>query len=91
MEVYKLGKVIDNQKIEIHLALHQLNEVRDELKHSLKRRKVIYIEEIDTHYQEKDTIELFIDRNSSEFDAVVADLMENNGAVTKEVRNLKTK
>ena len=64
-----------------------MNKERDELKHSLKRRKEIAIEENDTHYQEEDTIELFVDGNSSEFDA--ADLMEKNGALTEEVRNLK--
>lgn len=35
--------------IEIHLALHPLNESRDELKNSIKRRKDIAIEENDTH------------------------------------------
>ena len=89
MEVYKLGKVIDSQKIEIQLSLHQLNEARDELKHSLKRRKEISIKENDTQYQEIDTTEFFADGNKSKFDATVVDLMENNGILTKEVRNLK--
>ena len=45
MEVYKLGKTIENQKIEIQLTLHQLMEARDELQNSLKRRKEIAIEQ----------------------------------------------
>ena len=61
MEVYKLGKTIENQVIDIHLALQQLDEVRDELKSSLKRIKEIAILENDTHYKEIDTLELFID------------------------------
>ena len=89
MKVYKLGKVIDNQKIEIQLALHQLNEARDELKRSFKRRKQIAIEENDTHYQEIDTTELFADGNTSEFDAIAIDQMEKNGTLTKEVKNIK--
>ena len=36
MEVYKLGKTIDNQVIDIHLALEQVNEARDALRISLK-------------------------------------------------------
>ena len=48
MEVYKLGKTIENQVIDIHLALQQLNEARDALKGSLKRRKEIPIVENDT-------------------------------------------
>ena len=67
MEVYKLGKTIENQVIDIHLALQQLNEARDALKGSLKRRKEIAIVENDTHYKEIDTSKLFADGNQSEF------------------------
>ena len=55
----------------------------------MKRRKEIAIEENDTHYQEIDTTKLFVDGNSSEFDATVAYLMEKNGSLTEEVINLK--
>ena len=75
--------------IDIHLALQQLNEARDALKISLKRRKEISIIENDTHYKEIDTTELFIEGNSSEFDAAIADLMEKNKAQAKEIKNLK--
>ena len=89
MEVYKLGKTIENQKIEIKLTLHQLNEARYELKWPLKRRKEIAIEENDTHYQEIDTTRLFVDGNKHEFYAIVVDLMEKNGVLTEEVINIK--
>ena len=89
MEVYLLGKTIENQKIEIQIALHQLNEERNDLKISLKRRKEIFIEENGTQYQEIDTTELFAHGNTNNFDATVVDLMEKNGTLTKEVRNLK--
>ena len=39
MEVYKSRKITENQGIEIQLILHQLDEAREELKKSLKRRK----------------------------------------------------
>ena len=55
MEVYKLGKTVENQKIEIQLALHQLKEARAEMKHSVKRRKELAIQQNDTQYQEEDT------------------------------------
>ena len=48
MEVYKLGKIIENQEIEIHLILHSLEEAREEFKKSLKRRREIAIAENDT-------------------------------------------
>ena len=68
MEVYKLGKTIENHTIEIKFSLHYLNEARDELKRSLKRRNEISIEENDTQYQEIDTTKLFANGNSNEFD-----------------------
>ena len=75
--------------IDIHLELQQLNEARDALKSSLKRRKEIAIAENDTQYKEIDTKKLFIEGNSSEFDAAIANLMEKNRAQTKEIKNLK--
>ena len=55
----------------------------------MKGRKEIAIEENDTQYQEIDTIEFFAYGNTSEFDAVVANLMGKNGFLTEEVINLK--
>ena len=62
--------------IDILLALQQLNEARDALRSSLKRRKEIAIEENDTHYKEIDTTKLFIEGNLSEFDGAIIDIMK---------------
>ena len=78
MEVYKLGKIIENQGIEIQLILHQMDEAREELKKSLKRRKEIAIAKNDTQYKEIDTTKLFSNGDSNEFDATIEDLMEKN-------------
>ena len=51
MEFYKLGKIIENQGIEIQLILHRIDESREELRKSLKRRKEIAIAENDTQYR----------------------------------------
>ena len=75
MEVYKLGRTIENQNIEIQVTLHQLKEARDELQHSLKRRKEIAIQQDDTQYKEINTTRLFKDGNLGEFNVVVANLM----------------
>ena len=48
MEFYKLGKIIENQEIKIHLSLHSLKEARKELRKSLKRRRDIAIVKNDT-------------------------------------------
>ena len=54
-----MGKIIENKGIEIQLILHQLDEKREELKKSLKRRKEIAIAENETQYKEIDTTKLF--------------------------------
>ena len=75
----------------MHPILHQLNEARDVLKSSLKRRKEIAIAENDTQYKEIDTTNLFTQANSSEFDVAIVDLMEKNRAQDEEIKNLKMK
>ena len=49
MEVFKLGKIIEKQVIDVQLALHSVEEAREELRKSLKRRKDITIEDNDIH------------------------------------------
>ena len=89
MEVYKLGKSIENQGIKIQLILHQLDEAREELKKSLKRRKEIAIAKNDTQYKEIDTTKLFANGDSNEFDAAIANLIEKNRVQAEEIKNLK--
>ena len=59
------------------------------MKSSLKRRKDIAIVENDTQYKEINTTKLFADGNSTEYDAIVSDLMAKNKIQAKEIRNLK--
>ena len=59
MEFFKLGKIITNQVIDVHLTLHKVEEAREELRKSLKRRKEIAIVENDIHYKEIDTTQVF--------------------------------
>ena len=89
MEVYKLGKTIENEVIDIQIALQQLNEASDALKSSLKRRREIDISKNDTHYKEIDTIGLFTDGNQNEFDAAIVDLMERNRVHEEKIKNFK--
>ena len=91
MEVYKLGKIIENQEIEIHLILHSLEESREELRKSPKRRREIAITENDTQYKEIDTSKVFANGDSKEFDAAIVDLMEKNRAQVEEIKTLKIK
>ena len=89
MEVYKLGKIIEDQEIEIHLILHSLEEAREELRKSLKRRREIAIAENDTQYKEIDTSKVFANGDTKDFDATIENLIEKNGAQVEEIRSLK--
>ena len=89
MEVFKLGKIIDNHVIDVHLALHKVEEAREELRKSLKRRKDIAIAENDIHYKEINTTQVFSNGYSKEFDAAIVELMEKNRAQVEEIISLK--
>ena len=89
MEVFKIGNIIENRVIDVHLALHNLEEAREELRKSLKRRKDIAIAKNDTHYKEIDTTKVFSNGDSKEFDAAIVELMEKNRAQAEEIRSLK--
>ena len=91
MEVFKLGKIIENQVIDVHLTLHNLEEAREELRKSLKTRKDIAIAENDIHYKEIDTTQVFSNWDSKEFDVEIVELMEKNRAQAEEIRSLKIK
>ena len=73
----------------VHFTLHKVEEAREELRKSLKRRKGIAIAENDIHYKEIDTTRVFDNGDSKEFDAAIAELMEKNRAQAEEIRLLK--
>ena len=59
MEVFKLGKIVENQVIDVQLSLHKVNKAIEELMKSLKRRKDMAIADNDIHYKEIDTTDVF--------------------------------
>ena len=73
----------------MQLTLHRVEEAREELRKSLKRRKDMAIAENDIHYKEIDTTKVFEKGDSKEFDAVIAELMEKNRVQEEEIRSLK--
>ena len=75
--------------IDVHLTLHKVDEAREELIKSLKRRKDIAIAKNDIHYKEIDTKKVFSNGDSKEFDATIEKLMEKNRAQVEEIRSLK--
>ena len=67
------------------ITLHKVEEAREELRKSLKRRKDIAIVDNDIHYKEIDTIEVFVKGDSKEFDAAITELMEKNRIHVEEI------
>ena len=75
--------------IDVQLALHKVEEAREELRKSLKRRKEIAIAKNDIHYKEIDTTQVFAKGYSKDFDATIVELMEKNRVQVEEIRSLK--
>ena len=69
--------------------MHSLEEAREELRKSLKRRRDISIAENNTQYKEIDTTKVFSNGDTQDFYAAIEDLMEKNRAQVEEIRSLK--
>ena len=75
--------------INVHLSLHNLEEAREELRKSLKRRKDIAIAENEIHYKDIDTTQVFSNGESKEFDVAIEEFMEKIRAQEEEIKSLK--
>jgi hypothetical protein len=42
--VYKLEKAIENGKLDLHMAMEKVKKLKEQLTHSLKRRKELAIQ-----------------------------------------------
>ena len=73
----------------MQLSLHKVEEAREELRTSLKRRKDMAIADNDIYYKEIDTTKVFAKGDSKEFDVVIAELMEKKRIQAEEIRSLK--
>ena len=53
MEIFKLDKSIENEKLDLKMAMAQLKEAKEHLSHSLKRRKELARQMNDYQYVEE--------------------------------------
>ena len=44
MEIFKLNKAIDNEKVDLEMAITQLKKSKDQISQSIKRRKNLLIQ-----------------------------------------------
>ena len=89
MEIFRLEKVIENEKLDLEMAMVQLKEAKEHLSQSLQRRKDLAKQMNDHQYVEVKIEDLLPSSNSEEADQAIKELLEKNGSLQEEVRKLK--
>ena len=89
MEIFRLEKVIENEKLDLEMAMVQLKEAKEHLSQSLQRRKDLAKKMNDHQYVEVKIEDLLPSSNSEEADQAIKELLEKNGSLQEEVRKLK--
>ena len=89
MEVFKLDKAFDNEKLDLEMTIVQLKKAKEQLSYSLKRRIELENEMNDHKYIEERIEDLFPSTSSKEADDAIKELQEKNGSLQEEVRTLK--
>lgn len=89
MEIFKLDKAIENEKLDLEIALVQLREAKEHLSLSLKRRKDLARQMNDHQYVEEKIDDLLPSSSSDEADKAIKELLEKNGSLQEEIRKLK--
>ena len=89
MEIFKLDKAIENEKLDLEMAIVQLKEAKEHLSQSLKRRKELANQMNDLKYVEEKIEDLLRSNSSDEANNAIKELLEKNGSLQEEVRKLK--
>ena len=89
MEVFKLDKAIDNEKLDLVLAIGKLKKEKEQLSQSLKIKKDLAIKMNDQLYVEERVEDTYLEGNSNEANEAIKELLEKNGTLHEGVRKLK--
>ena len=89
MEIFRLEKAIENEKLDLEMALVQLKEAKEHLSQSLKRRKELARQMNDHQYIEEKIEDLLPSSSSDEANQAIKELLAKNGSLQEEVRKLK--
>ena len=81
MEIFRLEKVIENEKLDLEMAMVQLKEAKKHLFQSLKRRKEIANQMNDLMYVEENIEDFFPLSSSDEANNAIKELLEKNGSL----------
>ena len=89
MEIFKLDKAIDNEKLDLEMAIDQTKKEKEKLSQSLKRRKNLAIQKNDHLYIEEIIKDLHSASTLDEANKEIKELLEKNGSLQEEVRKLR--
>ena len=89
MEIFRLEKVVENEKLDLQVAMDHIKKLKERLSNSLKRRKELAIQMKDQTYIEERIEDLCKERISKEADVAIEDLLAKNLTLHEEVRKLK--
>ena len=79
MEIFRLDKAIENEKLDLEMTIPQLKEAKEKLSQSLKRRKEL-ANQMNDHQYIEEKIEYFLPSSSSdEANNAIKELLEKNG------------
>ena len=89
MEILKLDKTIKNENLDLEMVISQLKKAKENLSQSLKRRKELANQMNDHQYIEERIEEFFPSSSLDEANDAIKELLEKNGSLQEELRNLK--
>ena len=78
MEVFKLDKAIDNEKLDLDLAIGKLKKEKKQLSQSLKRRKDLAVQINVKLYNEERIEDIHLESNLDEANEAIRELLEKN-------------
>ena len=78
MQVFRLDKAIDNEKLDLELAIGQLNKSMKQLSQSLKRIKDLAIQMNDHRYIEEIIEDIHSASNPNEANEAIKELLKKN-------------
>ena len=81
MEIFRLDKSIENEKLDLEMAIAQLKKAKEHLSQSLKRRKELSNQMNDHQYIEERIECFFPSSNPDEENDAIKELLEKNGFV----------
>ena len=88
MEIFRLDKEIENEKLDLEMAIAQLKEAKEQISQSLKRRKELANQMNDHQYIEEKIEDFFPSSNSNEANNAMKELLEKKWISIR--RNKKT-